>query len=96
MSYIEFANSFREEHRGQPKYVKPNGKMPVTDQIFFKQGEMWNQGQGFSWEEDAFIHACEQAITRVEKDPINHEGLKLQEQFSKEKFVDNILKYTLE
>ncbi len=76
--------------------VKPNGKMPIVDQIFFKQGDMWNQGQGFSWDEDTFIAACEQAIKRVEANPLNENGLLLQERFSANKFVDNILKLTLE
>lgn len=74
--------------------VNPNGKKPAYDGMFFHQGQIYNQGNIFTWGEDEFISACELAIKKVESNPINTEGLKLQQQFNKKDFVDNIIKYT--
>ncbi|MFA5234045.1 MAG: hypothetical protein WC390_06545 [Sulfurimonas sp.] len=71
--------------------VSPNGKIPVYDNIFFRQGTGWNQGQIYDWDEEDFLEGCEAAIKRVEKDRVNTEGLKLQEKFSYHKTVDVIL-----
>jgi len=76
--------------------VNPNGKEDSADGHFFRQGDVWNQGSIFTWNDEEFIVGCESAIKRVQSNPINTEGLKLQEQFNKDKFVDSILKYTLE
>ena len=56
-------------------------KIEVYDGKFFSKGAPFNQGSIFDFNEDEFIHGCEQAISRVEKDRTNHEGLKLQDQF---------------
>lgn len=61
--------------------VDPNCKIEVYDGKFFSKGAPFNQGSIFDFSEDDFIHGCEQAISRVEKDRTNHEGLKLQENF---------------
>ncbi len=70
--------------------VQPNGKIPAEDGIFFKNGGQFNQGSIFDFDEDEFIAGCEQAIDRYKKEPINHAGLLLQKEFSKEKFLDAI------
>lgn len=75
--------------------VNPNGKEPAIDNIFFKKGEPFNQGSWFTWSEDDFLAGMEKAIKRVEANKLNIEGLKLQEQFTKEKLVDSILSYSL-
>lgn len=61
--------------------VEPNGKIEVYDNKFFAKGHPFNQGNIFNYNEDEFIFACEEAVKRVEKDRINHEGLKIQENF---------------
>ena len=61
--------------------VEPSGKIEVYDGKFFSKGTPFNQGSIFDFNEDEFINGCEQAISRVEKDKTNHEGLKLQDQF---------------
>lgn len=77
-------------------FVQPNGKITSVDNIFFKQGEPFNQGNIFDWNEDEFITACESAIKKAEANPVNIEGLKLQTEYTKEKLLDNIIKLTLE
>jgi hypothetical protein len=75
--------------------LKPSGKIDSTDNIFFKKGEMFNQGNIFDWNEEEFIFSCRQAISRVENNKINTKGLELQNQFNKEDFVNNIIKLSL-
>tara|TARA_B100000287_G_scaffold429071_2_gene481656 strand:- start:52 stop:1146 length:1095 start_codon:yes stop_codon:yes gene_type:complete len=70
--------------------VEPSGKIDCVDNIFFKKGQEFNQGQMFDWDEDDFIDACEEAIKRVETDKVNHEGLKLQNEFSYGKMLDRV------
>ena len=84
-SYKEFAN---EENS---VLVEPNGKVDSHDGLFFKEGDPYNQGQLFKWDEDDFIDGCEEAIKRFESNPINESGLKLQEDFSLSKTADILL-----
>ena len=72
-------------------FVQPNGKIPIYDNMFFKQGEPYNQGNGFDWSEEEFIDGCEIAIKKVQQDKINHVGLKLQDSYTKENFANNVL-----
>ena len=58
--------------------IEPSSKIPAADGIFFHQNSQYQVGNFFDWSEDAMIHGCEEAIKRVEADPVNHEGLKLQ------------------
>lgn len=72
--------------------VKPSSeKIDSTDGMFFQKGSPFNQGSFYDFEEEEFISACEEAIKRAEKNPINSEGLKLQNDFSDEKMFNNIL-----
>lgn len=71
--------------------VEPSGMESAVDGMFFQPTGNYNLGNIFSFTEDAFIAGCESAIQRVQKDRINHAGLKLQQDFSKEKFVDAVL-----
>ena len=71
--------------------VNPSGKIPAYDGRFFKEGGPVNQGEIFDWKEDDFIDACEEAIKRYQNNPVNEEGLKLQEEFPVSKTVDLIL-----
>lgn len=73
-------------------FVSPSGKIPSADNIFFKQGEPWNQGNIFDWNEDAFIAACETAVQKTMSNPVNTPGLQLQTIYNKETFADNVLR----
>ena len=54
--------------------VNPSGKVPVYDGMFFHEGQPYNQGNIYDFEEDAFIAACEDVIKRVEQNRVNEAG----------------------
>jgi len=71
--------------------IQPNGKIPCYDNIFFKEGLEFNQGNIFDWSDQEFLEGLDKVEERYKKNPINTEGLKLQEQFTYSKMVDSIL-----
>ena len=71
--------------------IEPNGTKEVYDGLFFQKGGPFNQGNIFSFDSDHFIDACEKTIEKVKANPVNEEGLKLQEKFTYKKMVDKIL-----
>lgn len=71
--------------------VNPNGKQEVYDNMFFHKGQPFNQGNVYTWNDEAFIAGCEEAVKRVEANPVNEAGLKLQQEFTYEKTTDAIL-----
>lgn len=71
--------------------VNPIGKIPVYDNIFFRQGIEFNQGNIFDWNEEEFISGMESAEKRFLQNPENISGTKLQEDFTYAKMVDSIL-----
>tara|TARA_Y100001938_G_scaffold48734_2_gene67845 strand:- start:8870 stop:9550 length:681 start_codon:yes stop_codon:yes gene_type:complete len=71
--------------------VSPSEKISSVDGVFFNEGAEYNQGRIFDFNEDEFIAACEKAIERVESNPENTEGLKLQDKFTYEKTTNQIL-----
>ena len=71
--------------------VEPSGKKEAYDGMFFKKGNLFNQGNIFDFSGDDFIDCCEEVIKRVENDRMNHEGLKIQEKFTISKTLDAML-----
>jgi hypothetical protein len=71
--------------------VDPSSKAEVYDSKFFTKGSPFNQGNIYDFNEDAFIDGCEKAVERHLLNPINEEGLKLQEQFTYEKTANKLL-----
>jgi len=71
--------------------VNPSGKTEVYDNMFFQKGSIFNQGNIFTFNDDDFISACELACEKVRLNRVNEHGLRLQEKFTTEKFLDNIL-----
>ena len=71
--------------------IEPSGKIDSEDGVFFHKGRNHNQGQIFDFDEDEFIAGCETAIKKLEANKTNEEGLKLQEEFTKEKLLNNVL-----
>lgn len=87
------AHSYKEWMNEQNSIlIDPNGKIPCYDNIFFKQGLEFNQGNIFDWSEEDFLNGLDLVESRFNINPINIEGLKLQEQFTYSKMVDQILK----
>ena len=73
--------------------VNPSAKISSVDGIFFKEGAEYNQGRIYDFEEDAFIHACETAIKRLEENRINEKGLELKNKFTYSNTTDKILEH---
>lgn len=71
--------------------INPLKKIPAYDGLFFKEGQPFNQGNIFDWDEDDFISGCEQAIQRVVSNTVNSDGLKLQTEFTYKKTLDALL-----
>jgi hypothetical protein len=72
--------------------VEPNGKTEAYDGVFFKKGGAFNQGNIYTFDEDAFIDGCEKAVERYRENPINTAGIALQNDFSYAKTADAIIK----
>ena len=72
--------------------VNPCGKIDSHDGMFFQKGQEFNQGQFFDFNEDEFIHGCEEAIKRVENNKVNERALELQEKFTYSNTLDELLK----
>lgn len=71
--------------------VESNGKEAVYDGVFFQQGAQFNQGNLFTWGKEDFIAACETAMNKFRENPVNTEGLTLQDRYTWKKSVDIIL-----
>jgi hypothetical protein len=72
--------------------VKSNGKEPVYDGIFFQQGQKFNNGNIYTFDTQSFLDSFDLAVKRFESNPLNEEGLKLQDSYSFKTGVDIILK----
>lgn len=71
--------------------ITPNGKIPAYDNIFFREGQPFNQGNIFDFSVDEFLDACDIAIAKAKSNPVNESGLKLQTEFTWKKTTDLIL-----
>lgn len=71
--------------------VNPSGKRPLYDNIFFREGNAFNQGSGFDFSDDAFYSGVESAILRYKANPVNENGLKLQEKFTYKNLAEKLL-----
>jgi hypothetical protein len=71
--------------------VQPSGKIPCYDNMFFKEGQPFNQGRIFDWSDEDFQKGLVEVEARFRANPVNTAGLELQEKFSYKKMVDNIL-----
>lgn len=84
-AYKEWAND------SNSVLVQPSTKIEAYDGAFFHKGQPFNQGNIFVFEDEEFIDGCEKAVRRVESNRLNENGLKLQEEFTSEKFATNVL-----
>jgi len=75
--------------------IAPSAKIPIYDNMFFHPNQPFNQGNCYDYDSKSFIDGCYKAIERVEASRKNNtknlEGLKLQEKFTSEKMVDELL-----
>ncbi len=59
--------------------VSPNGKQPAADGVHFSSNGPFNVGNIFTFDDDAFIAACEAAEQKVKTQGLNTAGLALQQ-----------------
>lgn len=71
---------------------EPNGVQPVYDGIFFGEGQQFNQGNLYTFDDSDFINACEKALSKYRMNRVNSKGLELQKKFTWEHSTDIILK----
>ena len=71
--------------------INPNGKTPASDGVFFHPGQPVNQGNLFTFADEDFLAACEEAEKRVKSVGINKKGMELQSLTYKDT-VDVLLK----
>lgn len=69
--------------------IDPDGKQPAYDDIFFKKGNEFNQGNIYTFDEEEFISAMEKAETKCKIN--NDEGEKLKQTFTYENTLNKIL-----
>ena len=69
--------------------LEPNGTTPSYDGRFFQQGSDFNQGQIYTFHQEALIEKMKEAEKICKSE--NTEGLKLQEKFSYSSMLDKIL-----
>ena len=70
--------------------IEPETKEPAYDNIFFKEGQPFNQGSIHSISEDKIIESFEKSEKFIGK--TNKEGLKLQSKFTYKKTLEKIIK----
>jgi hypothetical protein len=70
--------------------VEPTDKIDAYDGMFFKNGSETNQGQIFDFNPDDFVSACEKAIAASQSNPVNENGLKIQQDFKLENTLNFI------
>lgn len=69
--------------------IEPNGTMPAYDGVFFQQGQPFNQGEFFTWDEEQVIQAMEKAEQLVGQK--NEKGLELGRTLTYSKTLDQII-----
>ncbi len=69
--------------------IDPIGKQPCYDNVFFKEGGQFNQGQYYRLNGNDISDAMDKSVQMAKAE--NTEGLKLQEKFTYAKTIDKIL-----
>ena len=72
-------------------WVNPTGKRRMIDNIFFRENDIFNNGNVFDVTEDAIIDGIERTIERFKKEPINQAGIELIKSYNWEKTTDILL-----
>lgn len=67
------------------------GKMDSMDGVFFHKGQMFNQGSYFDWDMAAYEKGLDDVLTRKVVDKVNHEGKKIQTDFTWDQCATTIL-----
>lgn len=71
--------------------VEPSKKIEAYDGAFFKQGQSFNQGNIYDFNEDEAMNAIEKAVAFAENKTINTAGIETGQKFTYEKSVSQIV-----
>lgn len=71
--------------------VEPSGKVKAVDGLFFSGQGPFNVGNFWNWNEADLIVAFDKVLERKNKNKINYAGLELQNKFTWQKTMDQIL-----
>ena len=71
--------------------VEPKGKIKAVDGIFFSGQGQFNVGNFWNWDEKDFMEALDKVVERKNANKINSAGLKIAEEFTWTRTVDQIL-----
>ena len=75
--------------------VYPNGKEDCEDKVFFHKGQLFNQGNFYTFDPAEFADKLDVVLARSLKSRVNSAGLLIQEQFTWERTVDKLLEKIL-
>lgn len=71
--------------------VEPSGTIPIYDNVFFKENEMYNQGIMWDWSKESVFEAFEKAEQKI--GTINENGIKLSQELTYEKTLNQIISH---
>jgi hypothetical protein len=71
--------------------IEPNGMMPAADGVFFHNGQSFNQGNFFVWNEEDYLNGLEAVYNRWKSNKMNEEGQKLRDIYSFKNGVSKII-----
>lgn len=71
--------------------IEPSDKISAVDNVFFKPNSDFNVGNIFDYDVEEFSDKLDVVYNKWKSNPINTNGLKLQDQFTWKKSVDKIL-----
>lgn len=70
--------------------IEPESQEPIYDQVFFKPNTAFNQGNMNKISDDKMMEAFDMSLSKSKK--VNNNGIKLQEKFSYDITLNNIIK----
>lgn len=71
--------------------VEPNGMIPIYDGVFFRENDMYNQGNMWNWSKESVISAFEKAEQKV--GTVNEAGIQLSKQLTYENTLNQIISH---
>jgi hypothetical protein len=71
--------------------VEPNGTIPIYDNVFFKENDMYNQGIMWDWSKESLLEAFEKAEQKI--GTVNENGIKLSKELTYEKTLNQIISH---
>ena len=71
--------------------VEPNGMIPIYDGVFFRENDMYNQGNMWNWSKESVISAFERAEQKV--GTVNEAGIQLSKELTYENTLNQIISH---